>query len=138
MSGSATKSEQRARWEAWKADPDAIDELAEFVADGRGGLSTFAREHGFSKVTLHDWVNAEPSRAERYAQARQDGADALADAVVDISRDKTRDPQCRRAEMDALKWLAGKIRPKVYGDRIQQDITAAVTLEDALKQLPPA
>lgn len=138
MSETATKAERRAKWEAWKADPDAMEELESFIAEGRGGLATFAAIEGFAVVTLYDWVKADPIRSERYARAREIGADALAEAAAVISRDRARDPQCRRVEIDHNKWLAGKIRPKVYGDRIQQDVTGTLTIEDALKQLPPA
>jgi hypothetical protein len=72
---------------------------------------------------------------QRYARAREAAADLLADQVVDVSREQARDPQCRRVEIDALKWYAAKLAPKVYGDRIQQDISARVTIEDELLKL---
>ena len=31
----------------------------------------------------------------------------------------------RRLKIDVLKWRAGKLRPKVYGDKIQQEHTGA-------------
>jgi hypothetical protein len=46
------------------------------------------------------------------------------------------DPNCRRIRIDARKWYAGKLRPKVYGDRIQQEHSGTLTIEDALRQLP--
>jgi len=32
--------------------------------------------------------------------------------------------------VDARKWVAAKLKPKVYGERIQQDVNATVSLGD--------
>ena len=56
--------------------------------------------------------------ATQYARARQEQADALADSVVHIA-DTTDDPNKARLQIDARKWYAGKVRPKVYGEGIQ-------------------
>ncbi len=34
----------------------------------------------------------------------------------------------RRLQVDARKWYAGKLRPKVYGDKIQQEHSGEVTV----------
>ena len=128
-------TEQRQRWEGWKSVPERFEDLLGFIAEGQGGLHGYARREGIAVMTLRDWVEAEPDRAVKYARARELGADALAEEVVEVSRERAADPQCRRVRMDAAKWAAGKIRPKLYGDHIQQDVTATVTLEDHLLRL---
>ncbi|MQB38834.1 hypothetical protein DXT97_18810 [Agrobacterium tumefaciens] len=32
----------------------------------------------------------------------------------------------RRLQIDARKWMAGKLRPKVYGDKLDVDLTGAL------------
>jgi hypothetical protein len=41
--------------------------------------------------------------------------------------------------IDALKWDAGKRKPKVYGDKMHTEHSGSVTLshEDAIAQLEP-
>ena len=72
-------------------------------------------------VSLGELEDSPPhlkSFASQYARARQEQADALADSVIDIA-DKTDDPNKARLQIDARKWYAGKVRPKVYGEGIQ-------------------
>lgn len=56
--------------------------------------------------------------AEQYARARETQADALFNDILDIV-DQAEDPQIARLRMDARKWMAGKLRPKVYGDKVE-------------------
>ena len=56
---------------------------------------------------------------EHYVRARENQADAFADEIVDVARDKTCDPSHARVRIDALKWAAGKRKPKVYGDKLE-------------------
>ncbi len=60
--------------------------------------------------------------SERYARARQDGADALADKIRELAeRVETGklDPNAGRVAIDALKWIASKLKPRAYGDRLE-------------------
>jgi len=55
--------------------------------------------------------------ASQYARARSMGIDALAERGMEVAADKTRDPNDRRVELDAIKWFASKMKPDKYGDR---------------------
>lgn len=68
---------------------------------------------------------------KQYARAREDQADMLAEEMLDVARAKSADQveaTDKRLLIDALKWRAGKLRPKVYGDsqRIDQHVTGDV------------
>ena len=52
-----------------------------------------------------------------YARARKLGIDALVERGMKVAADRERDPNCRRVELDAIKWFASKLRPEKYGDR---------------------
>ncbi len=55
----------------------------------------------------------------RYARAREAQADALADEIMDEARAATeKNANAKRVLIDALKWRAGKLKPKVYGNKI--------------------
>ena len=69
-----------------------------------------------SRPAVFDWLRAHPEFSDRYARAREAQADHFVDEIVTIA-DTEVDPQTARNRIDARKWVAGKMRPKVYGDR---------------------
>ncbi len=72
---------------------------------------------GYSTVTA--WLRQDGSgeRQAMYAQAREAQADYLADEIVAIA-DGAGDPARVRNRVDARKWVAAKLRPRVYGDKL--------------------
>lgn len=113
-----------------EAEREALVERAlEEIASGRS-LRSIAEDEGMpSAQRLHDWVTATPILAGRYAQARERRADTLADrvdeAIGQVARGEL-DPQAGRVVIDGLKWLAAKMDPKAYGDRMQHDVQVNV------------
>ncbi len=71
-----------------------------------------------STATVFRWLAGRPDFRERYAHAREAQADALADDILAIADDDG-DPKDKRVRIDARKWLAGKLKPAVYGDRLE-------------------
>lgn len=97
-------------------DPVVADTICEEIADGRS-LRSICKDEGMpAKSTVFKWLGAVPAFANQYARAREAQADSHADDIIDISDDNTLDANDKRVRIDARKWLAGKQRPKVYGD----------------------
>ena len=80
--------------------------------------------------TVYRWLAANESFRDMYARAREDQADTLADEIIAISdeqrsaitRDGTvYDPEVNRDRLriDARKWVAAKLRPRKYGDKLE-------------------
>ena len=65
-----------------------------------------------------------PEFAEQYARAREVQAETLADEIVSIA-DEDGDPQRQRLRVDARKWVASKLKPKRYGDKVTNEHTGA-------------
>ena len=80
------------------------------------------------------------SFAEQYAIAREAQAEVYADEIIDIADDVTQDElftdegkrvannefiQRSRLRVDARKWVAAKLLPKKYGEKIHQEHTGA-------------
>ncbi len=75
--------------------------------------------------------------SEKYARARQDGADALADKIRELAeRVETGklDPNAGRVAIDALKWIASKLKPRSYGDKLE--LAGKVGTLDVVDQAP--
>jgi hypothetical protein len=70
------------------------------------------------------WLNTYPDFNKDYVRAREDQADFHADEIVAIA-DEEEDPNKARVRIDARKWVAAKMRPKKYGDKVTQEVTGA-------------
>lgn len=96
---------------------DREAEFIRIIADG-GTWATACAELGVSSFTLSKWLRENDDLAKQYAHAREAQGDIYADRVVDTAMDATIDPAVARVRIDALKWAAGKRKPKVYGDKV--------------------
>ncbi len=98
--------------------------------------------------TIYLWLGCHPEFMAQYAQAREDQADTLADEIIDIaddsSHDTITDPETgeeransewinrSRLRVDARKWVAAKLKPRKYGDKL---ITENTTIRLDFEQL---
>ena len=99
-----------------KIIPDILDR----IASGQS-LVQAAKANSMSWSTFFDWIKEEEGLADKYARARELQAEYYADEIVRIS-DETEDPQKARLQVDARKWVASKLLPRKYGERI--DVTS--------------
>lgn len=74
---------------------------------------------------------------DHYARAKEESADAHADKIEEIAEgvlEGRYGHQESRVAIDALKWTAGKQKPKKYGDRVDANLTVEGQ-EEWLKRL---
>ena len=74
-----------------------------------------------TRKTFFAAMNERPDRVNSYARAREAQGDDQFERVCQIADKVERgelDPASARVAIDARKWIAGKLRPKVYGDKI--------------------
>jgi hypothetical protein len=96
------------------------DRLCRLLANGYS-LKSICRRNCFpSHETVRRWLRDKSEFRAQYARAREDQADALAEEIIDIA-DAAADPQLGRLRVDARKWVAAKLKPKVYGDKVAQE-----------------
>jgi hypothetical protein len=72
--------------------------------------------------TVQHWVRNNAQFSGMFAQAKRQQIEAMAEDIVDISRDDSLEPNDKRIRVDTLKWLLSKLIPKTYGDKI--DVTS--------------
>jgi len=97
--------------------PEVREPILSRLASGES-LRAICRSDGMPTETLvRQWVMDDEAFASQYARARSMGIDALAERGMEVAADKTRDPNDRRVELDAIKWFASKMKPDKYGDR---------------------
>ena len=107
----------------------------------------------FRWLAKADQKDADPDMIafrDQYARAREEQADAIFDECLQIADDATNDYmesagedgavgyklngehiQRSRLRIDTRKWMAGKLRPKKYGDKLEVEQTNFnVTISD--------
>lgn len=77
-------------------------------------------------TAVYKWIKGRPDFAERYNQARIDAADTFADQLLEIADDTSGDPIRDRLRLDARKWIAARMKPWVYGERMNLNATHTV------------
>lgn len=109
-------------------DPDTFDRICEQIADGRS-LASILKDDGMPPGSrVYRALAEDKGMQERYARAREAQADKLFEEVLDLADERGEDVQRSRLMVDARKWMAGKLRPKVYGERVDHDVNGAVEL----------
>lgn len=82
-------------------------------------LVRICREEDMPAVsTVYLWLTQKPDFLDMYTRAREDQADTMADELIDIADDVTGDPARDRLRLDARKWVAAKLKPRKYGDKV--------------------
>jgi hypothetical protein len=107
-----------------------------------------------NKSTVFRWLAARKEFSDQYARAREEQAETLADEIVEIADD---DPGVisrgegdrvevsvdsaavahQRLRIDARKWVASKLKPKKYGDKVSQEISGEGGGPIVLGWMPP-
>ena len=97
---------------------ELADAICEGLADGKSLRSICSSPSMPTKACVFRWLAANKAFADQYARARETQADSFADDIAAIADDEGLEPNDKRVRIDARKWLAGKLRPKVYGDKV--------------------
>ena len=95
-----------------------IDEFCARLVEGRSMRSICGDEDMPSISVVLKWLRTDASFRQQYAQAREAQADTLVEDILFIADDRSRDPNDRRVSLEARKWIAGKMKPKKYGEKI--------------------
>lgn len=134
-------------------DPEVGDKICDRISDGRSLRSICADDDMPSKVTVFKWLRLNEEFANQYTKARQEQAETMADDMLDIADDGTNDYVTRtrpdgseyeafdaehvqrsRLRIETRKWIASKLKPKKYGDKV--DVTSdgeKITMPTAIK-----
>lgn len=108
---------------------EIADQVCEHIA--AGGFATDLQRFGLpSHTTIAKWQNENEEFAAAYARAREQRGETFAQQIIEIA-DTEPDAQAARNRIDARKWIAGKLFPRVYGDTQRVDINQQITVADA-------
>lgn len=127
---------------------ETADTICERIACGESLRAICADEALPAMSTVFKWLNEQQAFSEQYARAREAQAETLADEIVEIADEvcttvradkhntKADDEDGNtdvvfdsaavarnRLRVDARKWVASKLKPKKYGDKVTTEIT---------------
>ena len=86
--------------------------------DGESVKEITEEEDMPARSTIHNWLaNNEKFRAE-YEYAKEAQSDTFADEMDYIANDESIDVNRARLIIDTRKWIASKLKPKKYGDKV--------------------
>ena len=111
------------------------------LADGESLKAICMTQGCPNKKVVYKWLATRPDFLALYTQAREDQADTLAEEILAISDDSSKDLDENgkvdrevidraRLRVDSRKWIAARLKPKRWGDRQTIGLGAA-------EELPP-
>lgn len=71
------------------------------------------------ETTVRNWLLKNEEFFSKYARAKMKQADLLAEQCLSIADESSNEDYCKaRLRIDTRKWLASKLLPKQYGDKL--------------------
>ena len=113
-----------------------LTSLQESICDDLSGglyLQEAAKKNGLTVSQLQRMRIREPVFDQAVSRARALSIDAKVDDLHRIA-EETPDVQRARLISENIRWAAGKLHPKVYGDKLDLTITERVDLGSALAE----
>lgn len=116
--------------------PEIANEICERLIGGESLRGICLDDHVPDARTVHRWLLVHEQFRQQYAHAREAQAETLFDDILEIADDARNDWMERRGEddagwvangenlqrsrlrVDARKWMASKLAPKKYGDKV--------------------
>lgn len=105
--------------------PELAEKICTAVATSELGLAAILKRKGMpSYGTVMRWLAAKPAFQHMYARAKEDQADLMAGRIVEIADSAVaEDVHVARLRVDARKWVAAKLKPRKYGERLAQEVS---------------
>ena len=125
---------------------DRVAPFLELIGEAKSTREA-AQAIGVSKSTIFAWLDRHKEFADLYARAKEAAAETLVDEMLAIVDDSGEDwvegkngpvfnPEAvarSRLRFEGRKWLAGKLKPKRYGERV--DLNHGVQPDNPLADL---
>lgn len=111
------------------------------ISEGKSLRKACVKKGYPTPQSFYDWIkrkdyllNGSPL-IDQYTHAREVQAEGYADDIMHIV-DTEEDTNRARLKVDAIKWIASKLKPKVYGDKqlVGVDIKSTVDISSRLER----
>lgn len=119
-----------------KQKTDIFESIIERIINGES-VRNILKDKGMpSTKTFYDWLEKDEQKVKHYARATEIRADKIFEEIIEIADHSEEDHtpftgtnviQRDRLKIDARKWIASKLNPKKYGDKIQNEHSGDLT-----------
>ena len=142
---------------------DYTSELGDLICEGIARKTPLARlcdetEELPTARTVYTWLRTHDEFLQNYTRAKEDQADYLAEECIDIADNDAMNPVMgtdgqpllidgkpvynvdsasvghAKLRVDTRKWVASKLKPKKYGDKIQTEHSGNVGITDLTEE----
>lgn len=121
------------------------DEIVRRISEGEDLSGICKHDPAMPSLpTVYKWLHANVAFANSYAHAREIQGELLAAQAQEIATRThielpngmfvAADPMRDRLAVDTIKWRAAHLRPKVWGDKQQVELSGQLTLNDASEE----
>src|SRR3990167_3654582 len=122
--------------------------ICTLISTSHKSLRTVAKEVGISVPSILTWLQVHPEFLAQYTHAKEEQADYLTEEMLEISDDSEKDTMTvkqggsmvqaenkewvnrSRLRVETRKWIASKLKPKKYGDKL--DVNQTIRVEQPL------
>lgn len=132
------KAEPKPKGRPTAYTPEIAAVICTQLAEGKSLRKICEAEGMPAPSTVYLWLQCHETFSEQYTRARSEQADSYADRIGDIAErafEGEVDPNAARVAVDALKWAAGKLAPKKYGERVAVDHGVSDGLAELMKEI---
>ncbi len=128
---------------------EIADDICERLSDGESLKAICSPEEMPTRSTVYRWLGIHDEFSDMYARAREEQAETLADEIIAISDEtyadyekdkdgnlKTNNEAIQRSRLrvDARKWVAAKLKPRKFGDKLQTENTTNHVVTDMTEE----
>ena len=108
--------------------PEVGDDICSLLATGES-LNKICQRPGMpSRTSMYRWLREYEQFRNNYARATEDRAESIFEEMLDIAdsaEEETASIAKARLQIDARKWILGKMNPKKYSDKQTVEMTSA-------------
>ncbi len=113
---------------------DIATEICALISEGKSLNSICKSDQMPSLRTVFYWLRNYPEFKDQYVLAKDESADALIEEILEIAdgtdelitngaeKKSNAIAQAQKLKVDARKWIASKLKPKKYGEKV--DVTS--------------
>jgi len=114
-----------------------FESICETIESSKDGLHPICKKFKVSYTEFRKKIRNDEEKRNRYVRAKEDQADYLADLIIDVAFDDSDDEkafvgvnhiQRDKLKVDSLKFIAAKLKPTKYGDKIEVTGKQEVTI----------
>jgi hypothetical protein len=110
--------------------PELCARICDAISEGASLKTICAAPKMPSRRTVRGWLEEHPDFEASYERARRQRTDALVDEIVEIAdavagSDSPAAVNAARLQVDTRRWLASKLLPERFGDKLQAELTGA-------------